>query len=494
MSSLHQCNAQSYAIRPECALFAVGCFEKRVTIYSQQVRALDLGHALIEGALVRPRGNVAVIGGGIAGVTLAAGLTVAAPQTKVVLFEASNQLMHLQRGGRDRYVHPHIFDWPAQGPACTEAGLPLMNWSAGPASTVVASLEEQFQAFKRMGQVEVRLDSLVTGFSETGRSLRVVVNGAVGAEIFDAVILCIGFGLEKHLRAECPSYWSPSLLPAPLLMGKSQTEIFVSGNGDGGLADFALASFNAKDHGEILQLVSNHPQIAPLIEKLLALDDQAWSDPTFDLYNAYVREIQSELPEPLLLDIREQLRPDVRVVFHTQESRLFRRDTALLNRLVVFLALAADWHFDSKRLSIVAGKRILNPDDARTIQFENEKMFTPDVRLLRFGPDREKVRAPFSEYLNEAALASQTLQARPMTPVLKAHVDAWYRKRMSKDLEALAASVGANESDRTSTANEVQAAETGGIQINVVGGNVGAGATITQIYTGSRADLSSFKS
>src|SRR5690606_23218152 len=47
------------------SILVLGSFEKRVTVYAQQVRALNLVDALLSEGLVRPHGGkIAILGGG----------------------------------------------------------------------------------------------------------------------------------------------------------------------------------------------------------------------------------------------------------------------------------------------------------------------------------------------------------------------------------------------------------------------------------------------
>ena len=50
-------------MRVEEGLYVVGCFEKRVTLLSQQVRALNLVHSLRIEGLLAEGSSIAVIGG-----------------------------------------------------------------------------------------------------------------------------------------------------------------------------------------------------------------------------------------------------------------------------------------------------------------------------------------------------------------------------------------------------------------------------------------------
>jgi hypothetical protein len=95
---------------PACS-GVLGCFEQRVTLYSQQVRALNLIYALLEERVVPPEGCIAVIGAGAAGMTAAA--AAAFKGCRVVLLEQQSDLLSLQSGNMTRWLHPHIYDWPS---------------------------------------------------------------------------------------------------------------------------------------------------------------------------------------------------------------------------------------------------------------------------------------------------------------------------------------------------------------------------------------------
>jgi hypothetical protein len=53
-------------------LFVIGAYDSRITFYSQQVRALELVHALQHQGRLRGGMRIAVVGGGAAGTTAAA--------------------------------------------------------------------------------------------------------------------------------------------------------------------------------------------------------------------------------------------------------------------------------------------------------------------------------------------------------------------------------------------------------------------------------------
>ena len=86
-------------------IFFLGCFESRVTVLSQQRRALNLVDGLIRSGIVRQKGRVAIVGGGAAGVTAAAAFAVTAQDLQAIhLYEQESMLLHLQQQSH-RHLH-----------------------------------------------------------------------------------------------------------------------------------------------------------------------------------------------------------------------------------------------------------------------------------------------------------------------------------------------------------------------------------------------------
>lgn len=125
-------------------IFLIGSLDSGVTIFNQRIRALNLICALDRVDRLRSASDIAVVGGGIAGLTAAMALrkifSLAPHSTDrmITLFEKRSVLCPLQRGCATRWVHPHIYDWPESGSTNPSAGLPIMNWRAGRASDVEA--------------------------------------------------------------------------------------------------------------------------------------------------------------------------------------------------------------------------------------------------------------------------------------------------------------------------------------------------------------------
>lgn len=474
------------------SIYILGCLERRVTIYSQQVRAIELARSLLESGAVRLNGRVAIVGAGIAGLTLAATLAMAAPALRIVLFERESDVLHLQARSRDRFVHPHIFDWPSTEAAQSSAGLPLMDWAAGDAQAVAESLRKQFDSLAGHGNVELRTKAMVDGLHAVGPDLQLSVSGARTSDEFDAVVLSIGFGYERRATPRNPSYWAPSPLTAAFLPRNPDDLIFVSGNGDGGLADFTLAAFDGVPHQMLLQTVLDHEDTAVALRLLAELDERAWADPAFDLFNAYSNELVPELRPNLLRDMRDKLRPKCRVIFHCEHAQLFRRETALINRFVAFLAIQTDRVYRRNAIEIICGVALHSiADDSDEIQFVDGRRIRPTLRLLRFGPDNQAVRAPFTDVFLRYSARTGTADAhRPTDPLLSDATRLWVEQALLNAGVSGANDALCNESAKllpfvsAKLPPEHRPVCRAASQINVVNGDIGAGAVVTQNYSG----------
>lgn len=411
------------------SILVLGSFEKRVTVYAQQVRALNLVDAMLSENLVRKGGKIAIIGGGAAGITAAVALARACPDLDALdLFERSSGIMALQHGSR-RFLHPHFYDWPAAGSDAANAGLPIMNWTAGPAGDVAAKLRAEFEAARRNSILTLNLDQTVTRLvpSQLG-PIRVVVDGGTAVKrIYDIVILAIGFGLEAYLDGETPTYWAPSGLAAPIHTQLVNPLLFISGNGDGGLVDFLMAAFNALDHQEIGTMLMGL-DFGPARFELETIEREAWAaEADFDLLAAYRARLTPIMPAAVWSAIIERLRPAVRIHLHTREQILLRRTSALHNRLAAYLVLEADRATDNNTIIVTTGADFDGEIPKRgPITLIGQDSFEPFRRFLRLGPDSTANLAPFNDVLTAylGAAGPPASETRPESPALTASATA----------------------------------------------------------------------
>jgi NAD(P)-binding Rossmann-like domain len=98
---------ETYRLNARFPLFLLGTFDERVTVLSQQYRALNLAWAMIESRLLPTKPaegtkRVAVVGAGFAGLTFAAALMQKRCACDIVLFEERDALLPLQQGSDTR--------------------------------------------------------------------------------------------------------------------------------------------------------------------------------------------------------------------------------------------------------------------------------------------------------------------------------------------------------------------------------------------------------
>lgn len=390
------------------SVFVVGCFETRVTLLAQQVRAINLVDALLSTrGLIRDNGRVAIIGAGAAGITASVAFAKAAPGLSAIhVYERQGEWLHLQANS-DRFLHPHLYDWPRSHAIKRDAGLPIMNWKADKASNVAIRLKAYYDSACIGSAVELLPNKTVTKvdpFPEGGCRVDVEDIGSIHSEKYDVAILCIGFGYEKFLGGENESYWNPSKFAKSILRPGGPHSVFVSGNGDGGLVDFMMAVYNKKNHKEICDFVTSYKGLRKVSQRLLKIEEQAWvNGPSIDLYANYQAQLLPILPTNMLLDVEPLLRKNVRVSLHTNYKTLFKRETAILNRFGAFLAIEADANARTKRIRLCVHKEFPSvdvPPKSGVVQIGGEVPHTPDFRILRLGPDGESNCVPFQNLLD----------------------------------------------------------------------------------------------
>jgi hypothetical protein len=340
-------------------IFLIGLLDSGVTIFNQQVRALNLIWALDRADKLRPASSIAVVGGGIAGLTAAMALrqifslTADSSRRTVTLFEKRSVLCPLQRGCATRWVHPHIYDWPEPISTNPSAGLPIMNWRAGRASDVAARIVTQWEDEPPHHAVQLeqwrnlrhlKIDHMSREVEWIGERF---VDGATFPEVFgdkrpfDIIILAIGFGDElgssKHRAL---SYWRNETYGQPDLSGR-QRRYLVSGTGDGGLIDLLrlrIADFREDRIG--YQLAPEGSREYKAIQGLRVTYYREPSSQGADLFDR-ARKLGRELH--LVDSIKRRLRADTLVSLQIHKGRsvsdAFRGKSIILRQSVSSLAL-----------------------------------------------------------------------------------------------------------------------------------------------------------
>lgn len=334
--------------------YALGCFGTMVSFYSQQLRAFNLVWALFETGRLKAGERLAVVGGGLAGLTAAA--AAASKGCMVTLFERNEDLLHVQRTNGSRYIHPHVNRWPATSVKDTTTDLPFLNWYASRTSDVCAQIEEEWRSFdagltKNDEDVTVRRRHDVTDVQEVHDGYIVVWQNGAGGEafsdgVFRRVILAVGFGLERSM-APIPfrSYWEDDSLHQGVTVPGRELKIVVSGTGDGGLIDTLRVCLRDFDHNKFLRSLALRPELDALRDELLRIEAKS-RDIEADgssLTDAGVYQFAEyrklNFGHELVPWLESQLRPRVEVTLRGRGLNPFGLGSALIHRIALFLLI-----------------------------------------------------------------------------------------------------------------------------------------------------------
>lgn len=415
------------AVRDRPKLYVLGCYDARITFYSQQVRALSLVHALHDLGYLNDAPSIAIIGAGAAGLTAAAAAALAS-KGQVVIFEAANDLLPLQLGTTRRKLDPHIYGWPQFDTTDTAANLPILDWEAGSARAVRQDVVFEFEdiVVRMEGRLEKRTRHKVKQIQHVGNAYNVIYDrlaqGPGGApeqdlsDSFDMVFLAIGFGLEPtEVIQGVPnaSYWSDAGVPPAEFAARPAPCFFVSGNGDGALIDLVAAGSADFDHGTMIDLITRKAGMDEIAKALVSIDNRArlaiGTGAPFNIFAAYEGEIQAQIEGiGLIREVSRRLRPGVQLTLQTNHSDLFSINTAILNRLAAFVTIkaceaTADCRFAHIQCENVTRSLDYVPAESQpAIQLECDGVLVQaDEVIIRRGPQRAAARRPFLEILGD---------------------------------------------------------------------------------------------
>jgi hypothetical protein len=311
------------------SLYVLGAYAKRLTLYSQQTRAINLVDAIHWYRRPWDGVRLAVVGGGVAGITAAARATELG--ARVTLIERLQHILEIQTKS-DRWLHPTLYEWPFSGLGggedCTQ--LPVMNWTAAPAKDVAETLTREWTT-RYAAAVTSHFNAEVVGVEAGvgGPTLRWQRQTKTGAEEhqdqFDAVIFAVGFGLEPK-GANRRSYWENDSLDKTL---RTDECVLIAGYGDGALTDLMRACLNDFDHRTLLTSVVAAVD-GPTLEGIRSIEAASRaSDPDY-LTSEYGR-LSAPAVQALL---RPRLNATRKVVLTGQGPRLFDPRASALNRLI----------------------------------------------------------------------------------------------------------------------------------------------------------------
>ena len=379
---------------PGQPLYLIGTFDSGVTVYSQQLRACNLVWSLFEAEKVIRRPpvadgaadarnaskkakRVAIVGGGFAGLTTAAALLKKEADVHLTIFEQRDTLLPLQQGSDSRWLHPRIYDWPAEGSEASVAMLPVLNWTAARASDVAVQILTEWGRIAgavpdaketlslycnarhlqispvRDGHDRLKIEWVGERRDPEGATMPSdTIASATGSSMdFDAVVLAVGFGLE---RDGATSYWRNDPIGQPSLNQPRSTYI-ISGQGDGAMIDLLRLRISQYRQDRILdELFGERPKLLEAIRRCHRDSlEEGQADKLFDAFESLAKDACGTEFDELLHDLSHRLRRDTDAVLKLNVrkfSELFHPDTTRIsfqNRLLVYLLYRCGGFFPS---------------------------------------------------------------------------------------------------------------------------------------------------
>lgn len=312
-------------------VYILGCFENRITFFSQQVRALNLVYSLRECGKFQKR-RIAVVGAGAGGMTVAA--AAARLRQRVLLLESAMELIPLIRGCNTRWLHPHIYDWPLPGAAVPHAGLPLLTWSAAPAIDVVGTITQAWSTLPELELIEIQRGVSDVKIRNNEPTLAWLHENAEHTEEFDVVILALGFGLERSIdRIPVSSYWKDDHLHQ---VNESVRRVLISGSGDGGITDLLRLKLTDFRHERIYQevLAGLPDSVSADLLRIDHVASQMGSKESSDYLESEYKELV--VGEEFTTRIQHRIRQDTCVTVNSLTS-LYTLKACRLNRFLMLI-------------------------------------------------------------------------------------------------------------------------------------------------------------
>jgi hypothetical protein len=255
-------------------------FSKRnISIVDQQFRCFNLCWSLAQLKRVALKHHVAIVGGGISGMTCAVALAAWTGCLVTVLEQDTVQLKRFRRAGH-RYIHPDLNhrgggDGYLTYDPTKPTRFPFMNWSGNYAPAFAQDLASKFDHYRNTLNIALHLNTVADApRSIHGRvQLRVASGGHTRRMAFDAVILATGFGeesLDSGGQTNDTSYWlSGNPLSYRPLTTRRRERVLVSGNGDSAVIELAYILIMGFDHEHIFSFLPTN-SLAPRLSRSFA--------------------------------------------------------------------------------------------------------------------------------------------------------------------------------------------------------------------------------
>jgi len=353
-------------------VFIVGTFDRKITIYTEQVRALRLSRALVEEDIVSKERSTAVIGGGVAGLTTAVALQKCG--CPVTLFEKEASLLNVQSAASHRFVHPHVFSWPLQGADRHDAGLPVLDWVASSADVVGNQIRDlAISELSDSESSEVVTSAYIEEIepaADRRSKLTYSDSKARQSREFDVVITCVGFGTDAAGAGEqhTPAYWHPDMLST-----STTKNVLVSGSGDGGIIDCIRAALPNIDHDKIINFVCTNPKMLVIAKELSQIEiAEGRARNAGNAFDAVEAHKNLAVSDDLIQWARAHRQEDRKVALNYRGHSPLSPSAAVVNKSILIVLIKAGL------VSLIEG------------DFSSIDLQSYDAVVVRHGPNRER--------------------------------------------------------------------------------------------------------
>lgn len=396
-------------------LYVLGCYERRLTIYSQQVRAINLILTLeSRGRLkdIRKRQGskckAAVVGDGIAGMTAAAMLSRC--HINVDIYEKSGEIGG-QEFRQERYVHPHFVEWPYGTDSLADAELPVLNWSADTADKVRETILDGWRALSpgsngSAGKIVEKTKHQVYAISQSKKTYTLSwtktsgkekesgnsTPNEAGTKDYDLVILALGYGAERGYDSiKAIPYWNKINHEE---MRSRHGNILVSGHGDGGYTDM-LCLATGLTHKKLL-ITLFRADLPKVKKRLMEIERDLVARPRHERSNYLLEEYGKLMEDPVTADeiaeLRRKYEPEKwltkaipeRFILSSTTETLLNPEASMANRFLIWLFKS---YFEYVQHRLEPHKVKYSPGKYTVPDFGTEQLKNFGTIILRHGVD-----------------------------------------------------------------------------------------------------------
>jgi hypothetical protein len=342
-------------------VYGVGLRNRRITLYRQQMRALNLIYSLeVNGDLGSPgdRKNVVIIGAGASGMTAAVALSQVGCGVHII--ERKSRPLHLQSDCMTRWLSPQLDSWPKPGSERLHAELPFMSWREGISAEVAEELIGEFVATcERRSSLIHRVFGAEPSGKRDGDRFWVSWTGALysdhsmlsGNVPADVLIVCSGFGVDhsQGIASHSIPYWRNDDLDQIHYKSDAVSSYFVSGTGDGGLTDLLRLKFQKYSPRLVPDLLremalERPAEVAEVYTQLEQIADQELQGRV--LWEAFNGIASLPIVDALKVRLRRLTRRDTKVILNdrwdTLEESLKLGPATLVNCFTTYLLYSCD--------------------------------------------------------------------------------------------------------------------------------------------------------